>query len=170
MLCDNLILFFTGFSRYSAQIQEVTRDAISDKTNQLLKTLALVDDAELILTGRGDLGDFGRLLDCAWELKRGVADVISNSFVDEYYAKAKKAGALGGKLLGAGGGGFLLFYVEPDKQPAVKKALEDLLYVPFNFEDHGTRIVHFSPESFTLPEDCNEVESVCVGALTSRLS
>ena len=73
---------------------------------------------------------------------------VSTNSIDELYDKGLKAGALGGKLLGAGGGGFLVFYVEPDKQEKVKKAMEDLLYIPFEFEDGGTRVIHYSPETY----------------------
>jgi len=144
-LNDSLLLFFTGFSRLSSDIQLSTRKEILNKTETLLEILRLVDDAEKILTDRNcDLSDFGRLLDYAWKLKRGITDKISSSFIDAIYDKALRAGAIGGKLLGAGGGGFLLFYVEPEKQAAVKKALEDLLFVPFSFESEGMRVIHYS--------------------------
>lgn len=148
VLNDNLMLFFTGFSRFSADIQVSTQSAIKDKTAQLLEMYSLVDDAEKILTSKCDLNDFGRLLDHTWKLKRGITSAISTDSIDELYNKAIKAGALGGKLLGAGGGGFLLFYVEQDKKKAVKKALDNLVYVPFQFETVGTRVIHYSPEDF----------------------
>ena len=105
-----------------------------------------MDEAEKVLTSRGDLNEFGRLLDYTWRLKRGISGGISTDSIDGLYAKGMKAGALGGKLLGAGGGGFLLFYVEEDKQGAVHKAMEELLYVPFKFENSGTRVIHYTPE------------------------
>lgn len=77
--------------------------------------------------------------------------MISTSGIDMLYEKGIKAGALGGKLLGAGGGGFLVFYVQPDKQQAVKEAMQDLMYIPFNFEEGGTRVIHYSPEEFEFP-------------------
>lgn len=149
MLNDNLMLFFTGFSRFSSQIQASTQSAIKDKTAQLLEMYSLVDDAEQVLTSKGDLNEFGRLLNHTWKLKRGITSKISTDSIDALYKKAIKAGALGGKLLGAGGGGFLLFYVESDKRESVKKALENLLYVPFQFENGGTRVIHYTPESYT---------------------
>ena len=97
--------------------------------------LKLVDEAEAVLTSKTDLNEFGRLLDYTWKLKRGITTEISTDSIDGLYGKAMEAGALGGKLLGAGGGGFLLFYVEEDKQERVKKALSNLLYVPFKFEN-----------------------------------
>lgn len=147
-LNKNLLLFFTGFSRFSSDIQNGTESAIKDKTEQLKEMLSLVDDAQSILTSKTDLKEFGNLLHYTWELKRGISDKISNSSIDELYLRAIKAGAVGGKLLGAGGGGFLLFYVEQEKQSTVIKAMKDLLYVPFEFENEGTKVVHYTPESY----------------------
>ena len=147
-LNNNLMLFFTGFSRISAEIAKKQEEATRDKTKELLTIKSLVDDAEKILTSKTDLSEFGRLLDYTWKLKRGITSGISNDSIDDVYDKACKAGALGGKLLGAGGGGFLLFYVEEDKQENVKKALGDLLYVPFEFENSGTRIMYYQPEFY----------------------
>ncbi len=148
MLNDNLMLFFTGFSRFSSDIAKVQESALEEKNQRLLEMLKLVDDAQEVLTSKGDLNEFGRLLDYTWKLKRGITDIISNDSIDGLYNKAIEAGALGGKLLGAGGGGFLLFYVEKDKQENVRKALENLLYVPFEFENAGTRILHYTPEVY----------------------
>lgn len=147
-LNKNLMLFFTGFSRFSSDIQQTTQKALVDKKKQLLEMLSLVDEAEKVLTSGGDLNEFGRLLDYTWRLKRGISGGISTDSIDGLYAKGMKAGALVGKLLGAGGGGFLLFYVEEDKQGAVHKAMEELLYVPFKFENSGTRVIHYTPEMF----------------------
>ena len=114
---------------------------------------ALVDEAEAVLTDKSrNLDDFGRLLDTTWKLKKGTGSAISTSGIDMLYEKGIKAGALGGKLLGAGGGGFLVFYVQPDKQQAVKEAMQDLMYIPFNFEDGGTRVIHYSPENYVPKE------------------
>ena len=95
-----------------------------------------------------DLDDFGRLLDTTWRLKKGTGSSISTNSIDGLYEKGIAAGALGGKLLGAGGGGFLVFYVQPEKQNAVREAMKDLMYIPFKFEDGGTRVIHYSPETF----------------------
>lgn len=146
-LNKNLMLFFTGFSRFSSDIQKGTEKSMKDKTKELLEMYSLVDKAEKVLTDEScDLDEFGRLLDYTWKLKRGISNGISTGSIDEQYEKAMKAGALGGKLLGAGGGGFLLFYVPQEKQEAVKKALENQMYVPFKFENEGTRIIHFESE------------------------
>ena len=144
----NLMLFFTGFSRFSSDIQETTQKALADKEKQLLEMLSLVEDAERILTSKTDLNEFGRLLDYTWKLKRGISSQISTGTIDDLYDRGMKAGALGGKLLGAGGGGFLLFYVEEDKREAVHQAMEDLLYVPFRFENSGTRVIYYTPEEY----------------------
>lgn len=148
-LNNNLMLFFTGFVRYSSEVQEANASSSVDKTKRLLEMLDLVDDAEKILTDKNaDLDDFGRLLDHTWKLKRGTGKVVSTESIDEIYERGIKAGALGGKLLGAGGGGFLLFYVQIEKQKSVMEAMKDLLYIPFEFETGGTSVVHYTPESY----------------------
>ena len=148
-LNENLMLFFTGFTRFSSEIQQSTGAVIKDKTTQLREMLALVDEAESVLTNKErDLDDFGRLLDETWKLKRQTGSKISTGSIDELYARAIKAGALGGKLLGAGGGGFLLFYVQPEKRREVMAAMHDLLYVPFQFENAGTRVIYYSAEFY----------------------
>lgn len=149
LLDDNLMLFFTGFTRFSAEIQQSTEKTMKDKTAQLKEMLSIVDEAERVLTNKSaDLNDFGRLLDQSWRLKKQTGAKISTGSIDELYEKGLQAGALGGKLLGAGGGGFLLFYVEKDKQPAVLQAMERLMHVPFQFENGGTRVVYYAPETY----------------------
>ena len=148
-LNSSLMLFFTGFSRYSFEISVQTRSQMKKKEKELLEMKALVDEAERILTDKDkDLNDFGRLLDYNWNLKRSLNSEISTDATDAIYRKAKKAGALGGKLLGAGGGGFILLYAELDKQAAVRYALNDLLYVPFRFEESGTDVIYYEPETY----------------------
>ena len=148
-LNNNLMMFFTGFTRFSSDVQKANASNKADKVNQLKEMLALVDEAEKVLVDKqSDLDEFGRLLDHTWRIKRKTGNTVSTNSIDELYDKGLKAGALGGKLLGAGGGGFLVFYVEPDKQEKVKKAMEDLLYIPFEFEDGGTRVIHYSPETY----------------------
>lgn len=149
-LNENLMLFFTGFSRFSAKIQSETKTHIKDKTKQLLEMKSLVDDAEKILVDKTQsLNEFGTLLDYTWKLKRQTGSKISTDAIDLLYEKAISTGALGGKLLGAGGGGFLLFYIEREKQDALKAALKDLLWVPFEFENTGTKTIYYSPEQYT---------------------
>ncbi len=129
-LNDNLMMFFTGFTRFSSDVQKS-------------------DIAEEILVNKEkDLDDFGRLLDKTWRLKRKTGAAVSTDSIDSLYEKGIQAGALGGKLLGAGGGGFIIFYVQPEKQAAVKSAMNHLLHIPFKFEDSGTRVIYYSPEAY----------------------
>jgi D-glycero-alpha-D-manno-heptose-7-phosphate kinase len=107
----------------------------------------MVDEGERILVGTGEMRDFGRLLHESWKLKRSLSSKIAPALVNEVYDAARKAGADGGKLPGAGGGGFMLIFVEPEKRAAVGKALEKLLLVPFKFERGGTQLVLFESES-----------------------
>ena len=155
-LNDNLMMFFTGFTRFSADVQSANHAAKpqGDKLKRLQEMYRLVDVAEQVLVDQSaDLDEFGRLLDYTWKLKRGTGAKVSTDSIDALYEKGMRAGALGGKLLGAGGGGFLLFYVRPEHQAAVKEAMCDLLYVPFAFENGGTRIIHYTPESYTPNEE-----------------
>lgn len=148
-LNDNLLMFFTGFTRFSSEVQKANAATKIDKTAQLKEMLSLVDDAEQVLVNKNaDLNDFGRLLDHTWRLKRQTGAAVTTDNIDILYEKGIKAGALGGKLLGAGGGGFLVFYAEPEYHAAVKEAMSDLLYVPFEFENGGTRVIHYTPESY----------------------
>ena len=149
-LNNNLLMFFTGFTRFSSDIQKTNSITSSaEKINRLHEMFKLVDQAEAVLQdSHSDLDDFGRLLDYTWQLKKNTGEQISTSSIDKLYAEGVKAGALGGKLLGAGGGGFLVFYVQPEKQEAVKKAMKDLLYIPFEFENSGTKVIYYSPETF----------------------
>ena len=151
-LNDNLLMFFTGFTRFSSDVQMINKvSQTEEKRARLKKMYELVNEAEGILTDQSKvLNDFGRLLDVTWRLKKGTGSAISTGSIDELYEKGMAAGALGGKLLGAGGGGFLVFYVQKDKQDAVKEAMKDLMYIPFKFENGGTRVIHYSPEEFVL--------------------
>lgn len=154
----NLMLFFTGFSRYSFKIQTNTRRGIKDRIRELLEMKALTEEAEKVLVNPDrDLNDFGRLLDHSWKLKRELNPEISTETIDIIYQKAKAAGALGGKILGAGGGGFILLYVELDKQKQIREALKDLLYVPFQFAEKGTSTIYYVPEPY-IPE--GEIRSI----------
>lgn len=149
ILNDNLLMFFTGFTRFSSEMQKTNNVSASDKVNQLKEMLALVDEAQQVLVNKErDIDDFGRLLDHTWRLKKQTGSKISTNNIDVLYDKGVQAGALGGKLLGAGGGGFLLFYVQPEKQRAVCEAMSELLYIPFQFENGGTRVIHYTPETY----------------------
>ena len=146
LLNESLLLFFTGFVRYSADILKDQVKNTKSKTQQLNEMHKLVDEGVKILTSKDDLDDFGRLLDYTWQLKKSLSGRISNNALDEIYDKAKNAGALGGKVLGAGGGGFILFFVNPEKRQNVIQALHPLTHVPFNFETGGTRVIYYKYE------------------------
>ena len=156
-LNDNLLMFFTGFTRFSSEVQKANEVSAEDKAvkeQRLLEMLDLVDEAEEILVNKEkDLDDFGRLLDHTWRLKKQTGNAVSTDGIDAYYERGINAGALGGKLLGAGSGGFLVFYVQPDKKASVMNEMKDLLHVPFKFEDGGTRVIHYTPESYEPKED-----------------
>lgn len=154
-LNNNLMMFFTGFTRFSSEVQKVNnKTSFEEKKDKLDKMYKMVDEAEQILCDKNrDLDDFGRLLDKSWKLKKQTGKGITTSSIDELYEKGIKAGALGGKLLGAGGGGFLVFYVQPEKQKEVRKAMKDLMYIPFEFDNEGSTIIHYSPETYEPKED-----------------
>lgn len=148
-LNNNLMMFFTGFTRFSSDVQKANELNKKDKIAQLKEMYSMVDDAERILTDKNQsLDEFGRLLDHTWKLKRQTGAAVSTDSIDSLYAKGIEAGAIGGKLLGAGGGGFLVFYVEPDKQKSVRLAMESLMHIPYEFEDGGTRVIHYTPETY----------------------
>ncbi len=150
LLNDNLMMFFTGFTRFSSDVQkanQATPETKAAKIERLKEMLRLVDDAQKVLVdASADLNDFGRLLDHTWKLKRQTGSAVSTSGIDALYDKGIAAGALGGKLLGAGGGGFLVFYVPKEKQAAVRQAMKDLLYIPFKFENEGTKVIYYEAE------------------------
>lgn len=148
-LNNNLLMFFTGFTRFSSDVQKANKLDDKSKLAQLREMYSLVDEAEKVLTDKdADLDDFGRMLDHTWRLKRQTGAAVSTNSIDELYSRGTKAGALGGKLLGAGGGGFLVFYVQPEYRESVMQAMSDLLYIPFQFENGGTRVVYYSPEQY----------------------
>lgn len=149
-LNNNILMFFTGFTRFSSEIQKANNETTQEEKKEKLKKMYdMVNEAEEILVNKNrSLDDFGRLLDKSWRLKRQTGKAVSTSDIDKLYEKGIEAGALGGKLLGAGGGGFLIFYVQPEHQAEVKKALKDLMYIPFEFENDGSTIIHYSPETY----------------------
>lgn len=148
MLQNNLMMFFTGVSRISAVVASKQAKAIRDKTADLLEMKGLVNDAEQILSNGNDINEFGRLLDYTWQLKRGLTDAISTDLIDMIYRTAKNNGAIGGKLMGAGGGGFMVLFAEPGAQPHIRQALRDFVYIPFEFETEGSKIIHYSLEEY----------------------
>lgn len=151
MLNRNLVMFFTGFTRFSSDIQKANRveEPNGEKIVKLKEMYSLVDEAEKILVEKNrNIDEFGKLLDYTWRLKRSTGTRISTESIDELYKKGIEAGALGGKLLGAGGGGFLVFYVKQENRHNLINAMSDLLHVPFEFEDGGSRIIQYTAENY----------------------
>ncbi len=138
---DNFMMLFTGFTRHSSEVASTQKNAVSSTLSQLHEMKALVPVAESIMK-EGAADDFGRLLNHTWQLKRSLTNQISNSEIDDIYEKALKNGALGGKLLGAGGGGFMLLYVPEEKREQIYRTFEDMEFVSFDFENTGTKIIN----------------------------
>jgi len=136
----NLMLFFTGFTRVASDIEDEKVRNYSHRERELSKMQAMVGEAIRVLD-LGDFDAFGSLLHENWLLKRTLSTRVSTPEIDEIYEQARLAGALGGKLLGAGGGGFMAFYVPPDKQGAVRNRLSRLLEIPFDFDNSGSQVI-----------------------------
>ncbi len=141
---SHLMLFFTGFTRIASNLAKEIISQIPAKKRELNKLRTMVDDGVNILNGTDDITEFGRLLHESWKLKRAISDMTSNSSIDSIYSTAINAGAVGGKLLGAGGGGFILFFVRPEVRQKVRDKLGSLLHVPFRFDRSGSQIIYYS--------------------------
>ena len=141
----HLLLYFTGISRYASEIAKEQLENIEKKKYELKILHQMVEDGIKILIGNGDLKDFGKLLDEAWQLKRSLSNKVSNPVIDEIYDRAKKIGVIGGKLLGAGGGGFMLFFAPPELHQKIREEIKGL-FVPFKFENQGSQIIFYQPE------------------------
>ncbi len=139
---DNLMLVFTGFSHFSGEVSVTQQNNIPQKIAELNEMKSLVFEGEKILTSNTDLDEFGRLLDYTWQLKRTLSDRISTREIDEIYTAAKNAGALGGKILGAGSGGFMLLYVPEEKKKYVESLFDSSRIIPFEFENDGTKLIY----------------------------
>lgn len=147
LLQDHLMLFFTGLSRTASDIAEEQIKQIPNKEKELDTMLDMVDEAISILKSNDyDITEFGRLLHDNWIIKRSLTHKITTQRIDDIYETALEAGAIGGKLLGAGGGGFILLFVEPEFQHNVKEKLKNLLYVPIKFENLGSQIIYYELE------------------------
>ncbi|HZP40971.1 MAG TPA: kinase [Candidatus Binatia bacterium] len=142
-----LMLFYTGSTRLAAEVAGDVVANLSAKAPVLRRLRALVDRALAVLHGAGSLDDFGRLLHESWGAKRELSPRVPSPVVEAVYRKAMKAGALGGKLCGAGTSGFMVFYVPPKRQAAVVRELSGCLHVPFRFESEGSRIIYYGPPS-----------------------
>jgi D-glycero-alpha-D-manno-heptose-7-phosphate kinase len=150
---SHLMLFFTGQNRFAVEFAQNQLDNLANNVDDLHAIRKLVNVAHNCLTDpQADLGDFGRLLDEGWLRKRRLGEGVTNPSIDDLYKKAKGAGAIGGKLLGAGGGGFFLLFVEPDKQQSVRNALQGLVEVPIKISSPGSKVMVYDPAS---SEECN---------------
>ena len=145
-LQGSLMLYFTGFSRIASEIAKSTIDNLGSRVTELGKMGAMVDEAIRIIQSPGTpIDEFGKLLDQSWRYKRELSSNVSTPEIDRIYDEALKAGATGGKIIGAGGGGFLLLFVRPELQDRVKTQLRRLIHVPFQFENSGSRVVLYPP-------------------------
>ena len=147
ILQDHLMLLFTGFSRTASQIAGEQIKQTPNKKRELTEMCNMVDEAINILNGNNDMLEFGKLLHESWKLKRSLTNIISTPYIDYVYEAATSAGATGGKLLGAGGSGFILFFVKPELQPIVREKLNGLLHVPFRFDNLGSQIIFYESDS-----------------------
>jgi len=144
---QHLALYFTGFSRFASEIAQEQLRMTPHKKQELNTMLQFVDEAEAIIANPDrSLHEFGQLLHESWQIKRTLTQKISNASIDEIYEAGRSAGALGGKLLGAGGGGFMLFFVPPERREALRLRLKKLLCVPFSFSSKGSSVVVYEPE------------------------
>lgn len=144
-LNQHLMLFYSGIKRTAAQVADSYVNGMESNAGQMLQIRQFVSESISILNSDTDIGAFGKLLHQAWKIKRGLSSTVSNSHVDDIYEQALRAGALGGKLLGAGGGGFILFFVPPSLQMRLRERMNHLLYVPFKFEFHGSQVIFYEP-------------------------
>ena len=142
----HLMLFFTGLSRIASEVAKSKIDNIGARTAELKQMKEIAHESINLLQSNSPLNELGKLLDQNWKCKRSLSNKVSNSDIDQIYEAAMKAGAIGGKLLGAGGGGFMLFFVEPELQGKVREALKHLVHVPFRFENGGSRVVLYQPQ------------------------
>ncbi len=148
---NHMLLFFTGFSRIAQTIAKSKIENFDQRQPHLYRMMKMVDEAQEILQSpRADLKDFGRMLHDSWLLKRDLSDKVSNPQIDELYETGLRAGAVGGKILGAGGGGFLLLFASPEHHESIRQKLSSLIEVPFKFEHQGSQIILYNP-SHNLP-------------------
>lgn len=153
-LNSHLLLLYTGIKRTASTVADSYANNLEERKRQLRVIKDLVDEGIAILSGARDLSEFGELLHESWQVKRSLSKEVSNPEVEEMYEQARLAGAIGGKLTGAGGGGFLLLFVPPDYQDRVVSTLKRLIRVPFNFEFHGSQVIFLeTEEDFSMVEE-----------------
>lgn len=146
----HLMLYFTGFSRIASEIASSKIENIKNRVTELRFMKDMVDEGIQILHNKNtSIENFGKLLHKSWQYKRSLSSKVSNSEIDSLYEIACNAGATGGKILGAGGGGFLLLFVKPEYQAKVKEKLSHLIHVPFKFENTGSRVVLYQPDGLS---------------------
>jgi len=145
-LTRSIMLFFTGFSRYASDFAHHQIQNINNRKSQLRTIRSMVDSAvDILCDPKAPLRELGELLHDSWRLKRELADNVSNAQIDEIYQAGRDAGAIGGKLLGAGGGGFMVFLVEPEKREQVRERLNTLIHVTVGLDNEGSKIVLYQP-------------------------
>ena len=145
----HLMLCFTGFSRIAAKIAQSKINNFSKRSKELSRMREMVDEGASILQNtKYSIEDFGKLLDESWHYKRSLSEQVSTPAINTIYETALRAGAIGGKLLGAGGGGFMLLFAKPERHLAIRQALKHLVHVPFKFENAGSRVVMYEPHGF----------------------
>ncbi len=145
-LNGHLMLFYTGAKRTASDVASSYVQTLGDKEREFTRISAMVDESLDIITKGGDLRTLGEMLHESWEIKKSLSGRVTNAIVDRVYEAARKAGAVGGKLIGAGGGGFMLLVVEPGRHAEVRAKLHKLVHVPFRFEFSGSQIIFFTPE------------------------
>jgi len=145
-LNDHLMLFFTGVSRFATDIAKEKIKSIPKKKQELSVMMEMVEEGTSILAGKESIIKFGQLLHDSWMIKRSLTEKISSPYIDNIYDVARAGGAIGGKLLGAGGGGFMLIFAKPEDQPTIREKLNKLYCVPFKFENKGSQIIVFQPD------------------------
>jgi len=145
-LNSHLMLFYTGIKRTASTIAATVINEVERHERQLNIMNELVNEGLATLKGDGDLSQFGELLHQAWQLKRSLGATVSSAEVDSLYARARSAGAIGGKLTGAGGGGFLLLFARPERHCDIRDELSELIYVPLEISSSGSQIIYYEPE------------------------
>jgi D-glycero-alpha-D-manno-heptose-7-phosphate kinase len=157
----HLMLFYTGIKRTAATVAETFLDSLEDRKRPLRIMKDLVDEGVAILNGHGDLKTFGELMHEAWLAKRSLSATVSNDEVNSFYSRARRAGAIGGKLTGAGGGGFLLLFVEPGRHDEVRRELSELIHVPIKLDFSGSQIIYYEPEQdYSASEQIRALQSL----------
>ncbi|AZL15675.1 GHMP family kinase ATP-binding protein [Rickettsiales endosymbiont of Stachyamoeba lipophora] len=148
-LKSHLMLFYTGITRTASNIAEDKMQRLCSKEQEIKTMMGMVDESLSILHGNSDINEFGKLLHESWQLKRSLSDKITNDTIDQIYQTALQNGATGGKLLGAGGGGFLLVFAKPECHQKILSALKHLIYIPFDYDNYGSTIIYYNQDGYS---------------------